>query len=74
MQRLFDQLVAILQQIGAKLPTCPRQTMQRVQIQLAGKLFDNTVALIWLAGIGRGAKSLFRFRLTDNSSGRLKIH
>jgi hypothetical protein len=74
MQRVLDELIAILQQVGTELAASTREMVQRVQIELAGKLARNTVMSRWLASIGRGAKSLLRFRLTDNSSGRLKIH
>lgn len=42
-QRVLDELVAVLQQVGAKLAACPRETVQRVEVELAGKLSDNTV-------------------------------
>lgn len=74
-QRVLDELVSVLEQIGAELPTRAREIMQGVQVELAGKLSDNTVSLMWLA-IHQGAelRPCVWFRLTDNSSGRLKIH
>jgi hypothetical protein len=70
MQRVLDELAAILEQVGAELPARARQIVQRVEVELAGQLSDYTASLTWLACVGRGVKSLLRFRLTDNSSGR----
>lgn len=54
-QRVLDELGAILKQIRAKLPACPREIMQGIQIELAGKLPNYTVVLLWLAD-HRGAE------------------
>ena len=51
-QRVLLQLMAVLEQIGAELSAGTRQMMQRVEVELTGKLSDNTVLLLWLACIG----------------------
>lgn len=43
MQRMLDQLITILEQIDTKLPARARQVVQRIEVQLAGKLSDYTV-------------------------------
>jgi hypothetical protein len=43
MQRMLNQLVAILEQIRAELPARARQIMQRIEIELASELSDYTV-------------------------------
>lgn len=58
MQRVFDELVAILEQIGTKLAASAREIVQRVQIELAGKLAGNTVMSMWLASIGAWSQVL----------------
>lgn len=52
LQRVLDELVAVLKQVGAELAAGARETVQRVEVELAGKLSDNTVRLMWLAFIG----------------------
>jgi len=42
MQCMLDQLIAILEQIGTKLPARARQIMQRIEVELAGKLSNYT--------------------------------
>ena len=42
-QCVLDELVAVLEEVGAKMSGCAREVMQRVQIELAGKLSDYTV-------------------------------
>jgi hypothetical protein len=44
-QRVFDELVAILEQVGAELPARAREVVQCLEIELAGKLSGYTVAL-----------------------------
>jgi hypothetical protein len=39
-QRMLDQLTAVLKQIGAELPACARQIVQRVEVELGGELAD----------------------------------
>jgi len=41
-QRVPDELVAVLEQIGAELPARSREVVERVQIELSGKLSDYT--------------------------------
>jgi hypothetical protein len=48
-ERVLDELVAVLEQVGAELPARARETVQRVEIELAGELSNNTVRLTWLA-------------------------
>lgn len=55
MQRVPDELIAVLEQIGAELPARSREVMKRVQIELTGKLSDYTTQSRWLAG-HRGAE------------------
>jgi hypothetical protein len=43
MQRMLDQLVAVLEQIRAELPARARQIVQRIEVELASKLSDYTV-------------------------------
>jgi hypothetical protein len=43
MQRMLDQLVAVLEQIRAELPARARQVVQRIEVELASKLSDYTV-------------------------------
>jgi len=77
MQRLTDQLVSVLEQVGAKLAARPRQAVQGVQIELAGELADNAMRMeAWSACTfaARICVPAARIWLTDNSSGRLKIH
>jgi len=71
-QRVLDQLVAVLEQIGTELAACARQVVQRVEVKLAGKLADDTVEGPWLAYNTGGESSPLRCRsgLTDNSSGQ----
>jgi hypothetical protein len=56
MQRVLDELVAVFEQIGAELPACAREIMQGIQVKLAGKLPDYTVALTRLANHRGGAR------------------
>lgn len=49
MQRMLNKLVAVFEQIGAKLPACTREVMQGVQIKLTSKLPDYAIGLEWLA-------------------------
>lgn len=49
-QRVPDELVAVLEQIGAELPARSREVVERVQIELSGKLSDYTTQSTWLAG------------------------
>jgi hypothetical protein len=39
-QRVLDELTAVLEQIGPELPARPRQIMQRVEVELGSKLGD----------------------------------
>lgn len=55
MQRVLDQLVAVLEQVGTELSARAREVVQCVQVQLAGKLSDNTVRSSWSA-CRRGAE------------------
>ena len=48
-QGVLDKLIAVFEQIGAKLPAGARQIVQGVEIELRGKLTHNTVPLWWLA-------------------------
>jgi hypothetical protein len=50
-QRVLDQLAAVLEKVRAELPARARQVVQRVEIELAGKLSDDTVRLPWSACI-----------------------
>jgi hypothetical protein len=38
-----DELVAILEQVGTELPARAREVVQRVEVELAGKLSDYAV-------------------------------
>lgn len=71
-QRMLLQLVAVFEQIGAELSAGARQMMQRVEVELAGKLSDYAASLNNVVSMHRGVESspCCRFRLTDNSSGR----
>lgn len=42
-QCVFDQLLAVVEQIGAELPTGARQVVQGVEIKLRGKLTHNRI-------------------------------
>ena len=42
---MLDELVAILEQVGAELPTRAREIVQRLEVELAGELSGYTVAL-----------------------------
>lgn len=64
-QRVLDELAAVLEQIGAELSACTRQIVKCVQVELAGKLSDYAVWLSWLAcrhgaelvlGVGSGSR------------------
>ena len=55
-QRMFDELTAVLEQIGTELPACPRQIVQRIEVELGGKLTDYP-ALIIVVSIHQGAES-----------------
>jgi hypothetical protein len=48
-QRVLDELAAVLEQIRAELPARARQMMQRVEVELAGKLADDAVRGPWSA-------------------------
>lgn len=75
---MTDELVAVLEQVGAELATCTRQAMQRVEVELAGELANNAVSSAWSAINAPSERtwplSCTRFELTDNSSVQLKIH
>jgi hypothetical protein len=71
-QRVSDELAAVLEQIGAELAARARQIVERVQVELAGKLADDTAPFCGQHASGREVVPA-RFRLTDNSSARLKI-
>jgi hypothetical protein len=43
MKRMFDELAAVFEQIGAKLPASPRKVVQSVEIELSGELTDYSV-------------------------------
>lgn len=66
-QRVLDELVAVLEEIGAKLSARARQIVQCVQVELAGELPNNAASLTWLAYRHGMELVLARFRLTDNS-------
>jgi hypothetical protein len=50
-QRVLDELAAVLEQIYAELPARARQVMQCIQVELAGKLADDAVQVPWSACI-----------------------
>ena len=54
-QRVPNELMAVLEEVGTKLSACAREVMQRVQVKLAGKLSDDTVRSLWSA-YHRGAE------------------
>jgi hypothetical protein len=43
MKRMFDELAAVFEKIGAKLPTSPGEVMQSIEIELSGELTDYSV-------------------------------
>lgn len=57
MQRVPDKLIAVLEQIRAKLAARAGKTVQVIEIELAGELTGNTVQLMWLAIIRRGVNT-----------------
>jgi hypothetical protein len=69
-QRVLDELVPVLEQIGAELAARARKVVECVEVELAGKLSDYAVGLTWLACIRAWSQVLAEVRLTDNSSGR----
>lgn len=73
-QRVLDQLAAVLEQVGAELPACPRQVMERVEVELAGELADYSAQSMWLACIEAWSQvrvcGQWWLQLTDNSSGQ----
>jgi hypothetical protein len=64
---MFDELTAVFEQIGAKLPACPRQIVQRVEVELGGKLADYPALTAWLACIKARSRVHAVAKLTDNS-------
>jgi hypothetical protein len=43
MERMLDELVTVLEQVGAKLSARAREIVQCVEVELAGQLSDYTV-------------------------------
>lgn len=60
MERVLDELVSVLKQIGTELAAGTREVVERIEVELAGKLSDDTAWLTWSACIGRGASSLLQ--------------